>query len=64
VRAGQIRGARFRFDYRVEREGALVVEGWTQHACVDSETLRPTRVPEWLRDALSSAPSSSPSPPA
>jgi len=59
VRVGEVRGARFRFDYRVERDGKVVVDGWTQHACVDAETLRPTRVPEWLRDALSSAPSSS-----
>lgn len=59
VRCGDVRGARFRFDYSVEREGEVVVEGWTEHACVDAKTLRPTRVPDWLRDALSSAPSSS-----
>jgi acyl-CoA thioester hydrolase len=59
ARCGDVRGARFRFEYAVERDGELVVEGWTQHACVDSQTLRPTRVPDWLRDALASAESSS-----
>lgn len=55
ARCGDIRGARFRFDYLMERDGETVAEGWTRHACVDSTTLRPTRVPEWLVDAIRKA---------
>jgi acyl-CoA thioester hydrolase len=49
---GDVRGARFRFDYALEREGDLVADGWTRHACVDATTHRPTRVPEWLVEAI------------
>jgi acyl-CoA thioester hydrolase len=52
---GELRGARFRFDYRVEREGELVADGWTRHACVDAVTHRPTRVPAWLVEEIASA---------
>ena len=48
ARCGDLRGARFRFDYSVEREGGEVADGWTRHACVDAGTHRPTRVPGWL----------------
>jgi len=58
TRCGDVRGARFRFDYLIEREGEPVADGWTTHACVDSRTLRPTRMPVWLREELSSAESS------
>ena len=50
VRCGELRGARFRFDYEVEREGVRVAHGWTTHATVDAATRRPTRVPEWFVD--------------
>jgi len=52
---GELRGARFRFDYAVERDGELVADGWTRHACVDAETHRPTRVPSWLVEEILSA---------
>ena len=56
ARCGEFRGARFRYDYAVERLGgdgpALVADGWTLHAIVDRESLRPTRVPAWLREAI------------
>jgi len=52
ARVTGVRGARFRFEYRLERNGALVAEGWTAHACVDALTHRPTRVPDWLADAI------------
>jgi acyl-CoA thioester hydrolase len=52
ARCGELRGARFRFEYRVEREGELIAEGSTRHACADARTLRPTRVPEWLVEAI------------
>jgi acyl-CoA thioester hydrolase len=52
ARCGDLRGARFRFDYRVERTGEVIAEGSTGHACADARTLRPTRVPEWLVRAI------------
>jgi len=60
VRCGDLRGARFRFDYRVERLNGdaapeTVADGWTLHAIVDGTTLRPTRLPGWLREAIESA---------
>ena len=51
----EIRGARFRFDYRVERGGELIAEGTTGHACADARTLRPTRVPQWLVQEIARA---------
>jgi acyl-CoA thioester hydrolase len=51
-----MRGARFRYEYAVVRDdGTLVADGYTEHACVDARTLRPTRVPDWLRAAVSAA---------
>jgi acyl-CoA thioester hydrolase len=55
TRCTHMRGARFRYEYRVERDGELVAEGWTGHATVDRDTYRPTRVPEWLVGAVSRA---------
>ena len=42
------RGARFRFEYLVEKDGVAIAEGSTGHGCVNAQTLRPTRVPAWL----------------
>jgi acyl-CoA thioester hydrolase len=48
-----LRGARFRYEYAIVRDdGTLMADGYTAHACVDSATLKPTRVPDWLRDAI------------
>ena len=58
TRVRDLRGARFRFEYLVERVSdppATVAEGWTAHACVDARTLRPTRMPTWLADAIAAA---------
>ena len=55
TRCTGLQGARFRYEYRVERDGELVAEAHTSHATVDRETYRPTRVPEWLRDAIARA---------
>jgi acyl-CoA thioester hydrolase len=55
VRATDLRGARFRFEYVIERTSepkGIVADGWTAHACVNAETLRPTRMPAWLADAI------------
>jgi acyl-CoA thioester hydrolase len=48
VRCAEIRGARFRYEYAVERDGVLIATGWTSHATVDAATHRPTRVPAWF----------------
>ena len=55
VRCAELRGARFRFEYAVERDGVTVADGWTKHACVDAASLRPTRVPSWLVQAITAA---------
>ena len=55
VRCGELRGARFRFDYSVERSAETVADGSTLHACVDARTHRPTRVPSWLADEIATA---------
>ncbi|MGH3010549.1 MAG: acyl-CoA thioesterase [Gaiellaceae bacterium] len=58
VRATDLRGARFRFEYAIERTnepGGLVADGWTAHACVNAETLKPTRMPPWLAEAIAGA---------
>jgi acyl-CoA thioester hydrolase len=51
-----LRGARFRYDYAIVRiDGMPIADGWTAHACVDAKTFRPTRVPDWLSDAIRTA---------
>jgi acyl-CoA thioester hydrolase len=56
ARCVDVRGARFRYEYEVVRsDGTLVADGWTAHACVDPASFRPTRVPQWLVDAIRSA---------
>lgn len=52
-----VRGARFRYEYVIERlgDGARVAEGWTAHACVAARTLRPRRLPTWLVEAIAAA---------
>ena len=59
ARCLDVRGARFRYEYAVERGGALIADGWTAHATVDAQTMRPTRVPSWLQESIASAESSS-----
>ena len=58
TRCTDLRGARFTYEYRIERAGELVADGYTRHATVDRETYRPTRVPSWLADAIATAESS------
>ena len=55
ARCVDLRGARFRYEYAVERDGALVAEGFTAHATVDATTHRPTRVPAWFAAAVARA---------
>jgi acyl-CoA thioester hydrolase len=55
ARIGELRGARFRFDYEIRRGDELIADGWTSHACVDAETLRPIRIPASLAEAITRA---------
>jgi acyl-CoA thioester hydrolase len=55
ARCVDVRGARFRYEYVVERDGEQIADGWTGHACVDAVTHRPTRVPQWLVDEIRAA---------
>ncbi len=55
VRCVDVKGARFRYEYVVERDGVAVADGWTAHATVDAARFRPTRIPTWLREAISAA---------
>ena len=59
TRVGELRGARFRFDYEVRRGDEAIADGWTSHACVDAQTLRPTRIPKALAAAIATAESAS-----
>ena len=63
VRCGEIRGARFRYEYAVERDGLPLAHGWTAHATVDAATHRPTRVPAWFVEDVLRAEASTPTPP-
>ena len=58
ARVGELRGARFRFDYVVTRDGDVIADGSTLHACVDAKTLRPTRIPAALAASIATAESS------
>jgi acyl-CoA thioester hydrolase len=55
ARCVDVRGARFRYEYVVERDGETIADGWTGHACVDALSRRPTRMPEWLREEIRQA---------
>jgi len=56
ARSVDVSGARFRFEYEIVRsDGVPVADGWTAHGCVDAATFRPTRVPQWLVEAIRSA---------
>jgi acyl-CoA thioester hydrolase len=57
TRCTDVRGARFRYEYTLARlaDGVRIADGWTSHACVDARTLRPTRLPQWLVDAVARA---------
>ena len=62
ARCVDVKGARFRYEYAVERDGVVIADGWTAHATVDGESLRPTRVPTWLTEAILSAEGTASSP--
>jgi acyl-CoA thioester hydrolase len=62
ARCVDVKGARFRYEYAIERDGVVIADGSTAHATVDGPTLRPTRVPTWLAEAIASAERSEPAP--
>jgi acyl-CoA thioester hydrolase len=62
ARCVDLKGARFRYEYAIERDGVVIAEGWTAHATVDGGTLRPTRVPTWLAEAIANAERPAPDP--
>ena len=55
TRCVDLRGARFSYEYAIEREDELVGEGQTLHAIVDASTRLPTRVPAWFVEAVARA---------
>jgi acyl-CoA thioester hydrolase len=55
ARCVDVKGARFRYEYAIERDGVVIADGWTSHATVDGATLRPTRVPTWLAEEIALA---------
>ncbi len=55
ARCVDVRGARFRYEYRIRRGDEQVAEGYSLHATVDRETCRPVRVPAWLAEAVTRA---------
>jgi acyl-CoA thioester hydrolase len=59
ARCVDLRGARFRYEYRITRGDTLVAEGHTSHAIVEQKSYRPTRLPDWLADAIATAEASS-----
>ena len=59
ARCVDLRGARFRYEYAIERDGELVAEGSTSHATVDAATHRPIRLPAAFLAAVARAESSS-----
>jgi len=54
-----VRGARFRYEYRIIRGEELIADGLTSHAVVRRDSYRPTRMPGWLNAAISAAESAS-----
>ena len=49
ARCLDVRGARFRFEYAVERDGAMIADGWTAHARGRRGDAPPdARRPTWL----------------
>jgi acyl-CoA thioester hydrolase len=45
---------RFRFEYEMwrEKDTSLIASGFTEHAMLSKETLRPVRMPQWVLDGV------------
>jgi len=55
ITVAELRAASLRFDYAVRRDGELLADGWTRHACIDSSG-RPRRLPAELTRLIASPP--------
>jgi acyl-CoA thioester hydrolase len=55
TRCVDVKGARFRYEYAIERAGTVIADGWTAHATVDAANLQPTRIPIWLAEDIARA---------
>lgn len=55
TRCAEVKGARFRYAYVIERDGIEIATCETRHATVDSATHRPVRVPAWFIEAVATA---------
>ena|SRR5688572_6479132 len=55
ARCTDMKRVSFRFEYLIERAGEPIAEGWSLHSVVDGATLRPVRMPAWLREAIDTA---------
>lgn len=51
VRLEKVRGASLRFEYDVKRDGEVIAQGFTEHACIGRDG-RPRRLPAELRQLL------------
>ncbi len=51
VGISDVRGASLRFDYDVRRDGEVLADGYTRHACINPKG-RPMRMPKPLRALL------------
>ena len=54
TRCASIGKVRFRIEYAIQRasDGALVASGHTEHALLEHGTLRPVRIPDWVRAGI------------
>ena len=54
TRCASIGKVRFRVEYEVWREAnrALIVSGYTEHALLAHGSLRPARIPDWVRSGI------------
>ena len=45
---------RFRVEYEIWREAdrSLIVSGYTEHALLARDSLRPTRIPDWVKEGI------------
>jgi acyl-CoA thioester hydrolase len=62
TRCVDLRGARFRYEYAVVRDGELLADAATSHATVDAATHRPIRLPPSFLEAVARAESTGSSP--
>lgn len=51
-RFAEAKGVKVKIECEVRRNGKILVEGYTVHACMDMKTGRPTRPPEFIKALL------------